>query len=136
LQLLTLCNYSLIIKTELVSGGKHTYYETPPQLKKTLYYSFFSLPIWVWSVSCTKISVLLMLLRIKQTPMWKRGIAVFITFVVLNGIAITLVQLLQCRPIKANWDISLPRSDCLAQDNVLTSTYIVSCTSALCYMPA
>jgi hypothetical protein len=118
-----------MLKTELVSGGKHTFYETPPQLRDNLYYSFFTLPLWVWSVSCTKISVLLMLLRIKQTPVWKRGIAIFITFVVLNGIAITLVQLLQCRPIRANWDITLPRSDCLPQNHVLNATYIISCKS-------
>jgi hypothetical protein len=80
-------------------------------------------------MSSTKISVLLMLLRIKQTPTWKRGIAIFITFVVLNAIASTLVEVLQCRPVSANWDITLPRSDCLSVTEVLNANYIVSCAS-------
>jgi len=118
-----------MMKLQAVSKGKHTFYLSPHELEQSLYYTFSTLPLWVWSVSFTKISVLLMLLRIKQTPVWKRGITIFIGFVVLNGIAITLVQLLQCRPIQANWDISYPRSACMLQTSILNSTYVITCES-------
>jgi hypothetical protein len=112
--------------TSAVTGGRHTAYLSQPVLEKELFYSFLTLPLWVWSVSCTKISVLLMLLRIKQSTQWKRGIFAFIGFVLINAIAITIVQLVQCRPIKANWDVTIPRSACWNGQNILHATYAVS----------
>jgi hypothetical protein len=127
LKILITVNFGIIISTSAVTQGKHTFYLTLHELQSSLYFSFFTFPLWLWSISCTKISVLLMLLRIK--PNWKRGITIFITFVLLNCVAVTLLQLLQCRPIKANWDISIPRSSCISADSLLKATYITSCKS-------
>lgn len=108
--ILTLATWANNILVQLIdTGGKHTFYITPDKLERSAKLGFVGMPLWIWSVTMIKVSVFLMLLRIKQTPRFKAGVWACIGFVVICGILASLSEFLQCRPIEANWSLKLKR---------------------------
>jgi hypothetical protein len=101
-------------------------YITPEGWAKSLKAAFISEPIWAWAVTWTKISVLLMLLRIKKDPLWVKCLWTFIAVVVMSGIATNVAMLTQCHPLRANYDLSISRSNCWGTETILKITYIIS----------
>src|ERR1700712_2171263 len=64
-----------IVQVAVVSTtkGQHTMYIPREKLSLAAQVGFIGVPMWVWSMTVLKISVALMLLRIKGTRKWKIG---------------------------------------------------------------
>lgn len=129
-QVLAICMFALLVRNYAVTGGRHSFFLSMEQLTEGLRLSFAMMFLWVWAVSLTKMSILLMLLRVKQTTLWVRGITGLIVFVLLVGIGITICQLLQCSPPKANWEVMLALTHCWNAEKVLRVNYGMSCKLA------
>jgi hypothetical protein len=89
------------------TGFRHITYITPENVSAALK---LAIPIWAlqeWALALVKISVALMLLRIKQVSRWRLGLICLIVIIVLASIAGTIMELFQCRPLKAYWDTNL-----------------------------
>lgn len=82
--------------------------------------------LWVLSLSCTKISILLLYLRIFPVTwvIWaSRGTMLVI---VLWAIATILAGSLICRPFAFNWDQTIPGGHCGDQVQSFTATGVVN----------
>ncbi|KAF1807906.1 hypothetical protein P152DRAFT_485875 [Eremomyces bilateralis CBS 781.70] len=121
--LLSIAGWGILIQTYVVNEGKHYYFLTMEQLKGSLKWGFITMPLWVWTVAMIKVSILLMLARVKQSKAWTRGMWGLIVFVVSVAIALTVVQVIQCLPVKANWEIMMPRTLCWDPKLVLKVNY-------------
>ena len=62
--------------------------------------------IWIWSITLVKLSVALLLLRLKTGRMWKIFLFVTMGVLILNAIVQASFQFLQCRPFSSYWDPS------------------------------
>ncbi|RMZ68090.1 integral membrane [Pyrenophora seminiperda CCB06] len=63
--------------------------------------------IWNWSIALVKISIALLLFRIKQTRAWRIFLTSTIALLVLAATTSTFFQFLQCRPFSIYWDPSV-----------------------------
>jgi hypothetical protein len=125
---ITIANWACNLGIQIVTGGHHIEYISRPDLETAGQLGFISMVLWIWAITTLKVSVALMLLRIKQTPRWKFGIWFLITVLIVVGIGSTLAQVLQCLPVKANWDIILKLSgrSCWTEQKQEIVTYSVS----------
>jgi rhodopsin domain-containing protein len=76
-------------------------------IEKTLLLVFLDRLLWIWSVTMIKLSVTIVILRIRQERHWQRGLYFLIAVLLLAAIGNSISILLACRPIKANWNIEL-----------------------------
>lgn len=121
-------NWGCNLGVQFATGGRHIRYITMSQLETAGQLGFIAMVLWVWALTALKVSVALMLLRIKQTPSWKKGVWCLIIFLIFVGIGSTLAQLLQCLPVSANWDVYLRMSgsNCWTPEKQENVTYLVS----------
>jgi hypothetical protein len=78
--------------------------------------------ISLWASAFARISICCLLLNITQERVWKIVLWVNIGFQCLAFASLDILQLLQCRPIRANW-MFVPDAQCLAASH----TWIVVC---------
>lgn len=125
---ITVANWACNISIQIVTGGRHVEYISPSAFQKAAQLGYVSMVLWIWSITTLKVSVALMLLRIKQTPKWKAGIWSLIAALFAVGIASTLAQILQCIPIRSNWDLllHLKPGNCWTEEKQEIVTYSVS----------
>jgi hypothetical protein len=98
--------YALTVRLAVITGGHHTVYVGADALLTESKISFVFVTIWIWSVTTIKISVCFMLLRIKEySQRWLVGLWTMIVGLFALASAITICNMLMCRPIKANWDL-------------------------------
>ncbi|KAF2672477.1 hypothetical protein BT63DRAFT_196820 [Microthyrium microscopicum] len=109
-----------------VNHGLHTVYLNPDQIMASGKFNFMSQLVWIWGITLTKASVLLMLLRIKHTPKWKYSIWILGFFAIGTAIVTTVINIISCRPIEANWDMTIPRTACWDPNKTLSMTYTAS----------
>jgi len=128
--LLTISNWANNLVQLIDTGGKHTWYISMPALQRSAKIGFVGLPLWIWSVTLIKISVFLMMLRIKTTKRWKIGVWVCICVALSIAIMWTVAQFLQCRPIEANWSLKLKKVEglCWPLRTQMKIVYIMSGT--------
>lgn len=130
---ITIANWACNAGIQILTGGHHIEYVTLSSLERVSQLSFISMVLWIWALTALKVSVALMLLRIKQSPRWKKGIWGLIIVLIVVGIGSTLAQALQCLPIKANWDFILKTSgrSCWTEQKQEMVTYSMSGGSLL-----
>jgi rhodopsin domain-containing protein len=92
--------------------GKHLIYINPVDLMYAIKYSYIALYFWAWTIAFLKTSVCLMLLRILNTTVWRWAFAIMILIQFVSGIGITITFLFLNRPITANWDPKIPKTQC------------------------
>jgi hypothetical protein len=80
--------------------------------------------LWLWAVTFVKISVALLLLRIKRDWLW--GMLFLAALQIIIAIASTVVRLLGCTPVAAAWDPTLPNIRCWRQEDIIISVYVLS----------
>ncbi|KAI4704180.1 hypothetical protein J4E81_001245 [Alternaria sp. BMP 2799] len=83
---------------------------------------FYCQALWNFSIGLVKISVALLLFRIKQTRPWRIFLSFTIVLLVLTTITSTLFQFLQCRPFSIYWDPSIfltQKVECLPQEAIV-----------------
>ena len=105
-------NWGLIVETVRHTGGRHIVYISPDDLTTVFRLSFIGNILWLWSVTFIKVSIALMLLRIKQTKTWKWAIWSMMAILAASATASTVAELLQCSPIAANWELALRQTSC------------------------
>jgi hypothetical protein len=74
-----------------------------------------------------KISIAIMLLRIKTTKMWRIGLYTLIGSLILVGAVSTIVDLVMCRPISAFWSLTDRETHCWAADKLTIMPVITYC---------
>lgn len=82
--------------------------------------------LWVLSLSCTKVSILLLYLRIFPVTAVVRIAWVTIGVIVAWAIATILVGCLICRPFAYNWDQTIPGGSCGNQVTSFTATGVIN----------
>jgi len=97
--------------------GKHIYHLRLDQISMAARLGLFVEEFYVYSVTFVKISIAIVLLRILGPTgrAFTIGLYLFIGLVVAVAIACSCWDWLQCRPIQALWDWSLPREACMAR---------------------
>jgi hypothetical protein len=125
---ITMASWACNVGIQVITGGHHIQYIPVPDLQMVGELGFISMVLWIWALTTLKISVALMFLRIKQTNRWKFGIWSLITVLIVVGVGSTLAQVLQCLPVKANWDIILKMQggSCWTEQKQEIVTYSVS----------
>ncbi|KAF1817227.1 hypothetical protein P152DRAFT_426905 [Eremomyces bilateralis CBS 781.70] len=94
--------------------GRHIHYLTPDEIVFNARTSIFVTEFYVWGVTMAKISLLIMLFRlVGEHKRWKQGIVISIAIMVVLAVASSLWNYLQCRPLKALWDLSISRDACI-----------------------
>lgn len=89
--------------------------------------SFFINEFYVWTVTFVKISVACMLLRIQPAKSWRIGLFTLVGILLIYALACSLVNYLQCHPVRAYWDLSYPRDHCLSLEIFRDWVYGGSC---------
>ena len=89
--------------------------------------SFISDLMWLWTGTFIKVSICCFLFRIKKSARWVWGIWIMITILFVTAIASTLAELLQCSPVRANWEPALHGTKCWSTGRLLAATYAISC---------
>jgi hypothetical protein len=84
--------------------GRRTPFVSASDRRAALRLSFVHQVLFNWAITIVKISVALLLIRLKPTRGWKTFLYTTITLLVLMVVAQTLFQFLQCRPFSIYWD--------------------------------
>jgi hypothetical protein len=83
--------------------------------------------LYIWSVAFVKISLACMLLRIQFQRTWRISLYILIGTIVLFSTSCSLLNWLQCRPLRARWDYSFSRDHCFAAKLLPDWMYGASC---------
>ncbi|OAL04355.1 hypothetical protein IQ06DRAFT_364897 [Phaeosphaeriaceae sp. SRC1lsM3a] len=94
------CTYGLGRRTPFVSLSNR---------RSALRLLFILQVIFYWSIALIKLSVALLLLRLRPTRRWSIFLYITMTFLILTVLAQTLLQFLQCAPFSIFWDPSAAR---------------------------
>jgi hypothetical protein len=106
--------------------GRHVYYLTPNATSAIACLSLFAAEFYVWAVTFVKVSIACMLLRIQHDELWRLGLFGLIGFEFAIAIACCLMYYLRCRPIRALWEFSFPRSRCINNDYYRNFIYVAA----------
>ena len=90
--------------------GRHAYYLTEWQLIEFRKYAYGE---WIQTFATlmwTKVSICLFLRRIPATKILIRPLEVAIGFLILSNIIITILWIVQCRPVDAAWNSNIEGS--------------------------
>jgi len=130
MKVLSIAFYAICLSNLYVTGGKHTIYVSLDGIVKILKTGFFLWSLFIWAITFIKLSISLMILRIKQTRKWQIGIKILIVILLLSALAGTLVQFLQCRPIKEYWHLIPNNPKCWTPRQILNAAYVYNSWSS------
>jgi hypothetical protein len=93
--------------------GTHSYDLPEWEVSLNARLSLFKAEFYVWSATSVKISVAFMLLRIRgESKLWSRGLIALMIVLISLAITSSVIDYTECRPVRALWDFSYPRSAC------------------------
>jgi hypothetical protein len=98
--------------------GHHIEFATPSQIENFTRLTFISEPLWVWSLTFTKISIALMFFRIQRTSFWKAVMSFAIFYLVASAAITTSLQFTECVPLRMYWDPTTPGGKCRTPHSV------------------
>lgn len=81
--------------------------------------------LWVWGLNIIRISVALLLLRLKDSPPWRMALWSVITVQACMLAVGTTMHLVMCRPITARW-APTPEAKCIYAPHFMIYGYIYS----------
>ena len=87
--------------------GRHKASLTPHQIQEYEKYTFGE---WIQTFATlmwTKVSICLFLLRIPVQPHFVRPLQAALVFLILSNVVLTILWIVQCRPIAAAWNDSI-----------------------------
>jgi hypothetical protein len=97
-------NY-IILSAAVIHGlGRHARFVRLSRRKTALELLFISQVVWYWSITLVKLSVAILLLRLKRTRTWRVLMYSIMALLLLVAIVQTCFQFLQCRPFSIFWD--------------------------------
>jgi hypothetical protein len=89
-----------------MTGGHHIIFIAPSTMEEALKLGFAVFLLIIYTNLLIKISVALMLLRIKRDFWWRLSLWFLIGMCCFVGVCATITQCLQCRPVSGFWNIS------------------------------
>jgi hypothetical protein len=94
-------------------------------------FEFAASILWPWCETFIKVSVSFMMMRLLSSPPWHRGLSVFIVMMFLSGIIQNILLLVECHPIRANWNPHNRRvnDECWSPQRVKVTIIITSSES-------
>jgi hypothetical protein len=98
-------SYSLSIRIDVITGGHHIEFLSEKTIEKALKLSFATFSLTMITNLLIKVSVAIMLLRIKQDYWWRIALWSLMGSCFIVGIAVTITEFLQCRPLDGFWNI-------------------------------
>jgi hypothetical protein len=99
IQILLIGEWCLLVAATRYGFGRYEFFSHPNTLSRKLIWS--CLELWCWSITFIKISIALMLLRIKHTKPWRIGLGIMIAIQAVAAFLNTLLNTIQCRPMSA-----------------------------------
>ena len=127
IQLITITDFGITIELVRLGLGRHLYYllEDLPQLMQLLELNFVSELLSLQAICCVKLSIAFLLLRIGGLKKWLwSALIATIMIQVCSTVAFTIVLLVQCRPITANWDLTIkPTANCFPTAGLIDASY-------------
>ena len=118
MQLFSIASFIVCVASFPFGYGRHIKYVTPEDIIHFGLLKFIAQPLWVIGVTCIKISVAFMFLRIKRSFAWRAIMWFSILYLVASTVIIVTLQFTECRPLKATWNRSLPGTVCRSSDEV------------------
>jgi len=97
--------------------GKHIEFASPEQIENFLRLTLISEPLWVWSLTFTKISIAFMFLRIRNSPAWKAIMSFAMFYLLASAIVTTAMQFTECVPLRMYWE-KVPGGTCRSPESV------------------
>ncbi|KAL9580326.1 MAG: hypothetical protein Q9212_004563 [Teloschistes hypoglaucus] len=97
--------------------GRHKQYLTPHQLQEFQKYTYGE---WIQTFATlmwTKVSICLFLLRIPVTKWLIRPLQAALVILIVSNVILTILWIVQCRPVAAAWDESL-KGVCFSKDQL------------------
>jgi hypothetical protein len=104
------------------TGGHHIIYIPIPLIIESVHLIWGVGLIYNYPNILVKISVAIMLLRVKRTKYWRIGLYSLIFSLVLVGVASTVMCLVMCRPISAFWSLTERETHCWTADQMATAS--------------
>jgi hypothetical protein len=124
MQMTTLGVYFASVYGLRLTGGHHIIYLSADTLTRALRLAYIIGFIVSYPNVLIKISIVIMLLRIKTTKTWRVGLYILLASLILVGIMSTVVNLVMCRPISAFWSLTDRSTHCWAADNMTAAPVI------------
>jgi hypothetical protein len=109
------------------TGGHHIIYLSPDVLVRCLRLTFFVGILINYPNVLVKISIAIMLLRIKTTKVWRIAIYSLLASLVFVGVMSTIITLLYCKPISAFWSLTDRSTHCWSAKNMAVTPVIWYC---------
>ncbi|KAF2246217.1 hypothetical protein BU26DRAFT_402018, partial [Trematosphaeria pertusa] len=101
---LAVVQYFILAVSVVFGLGRHARFVSFSRRSTSLRLLFISQVFWYWSITLVKLSVALLLLRLKRTRPWRLFLYFLITLTIVAGLVQTAFQFLQCRPFSVYWD--------------------------------
>ena len=119
--LLAIAFYAVVVFGTLRTGVGRLEDLTIPIIQDGMLVGFISQLIWTWCATWIKMSVALMMLRLKQETYWRWSLLGLMIVLLFTLVGNTISILLVCQPIKANYDLMLrlKPGTCLSQQKIL-----------------
>ncbi|KAF2398790.1 hypothetical protein EJ06DRAFT_496547 [Trichodelitschia bisporula] len=123
---LTAVQYGIFLQGIHLGVGRHVYYSKPASVTKAMRGVWIQLLLWTWSITLIKISIAVMLLRIRRDNPWRYWVYFLIGFVVSSAIVSTVLQFVQCSPVSAFWNPTVPGAKCWTPNKRRVSLYTIA----------
>ncbi|KAH7396244.1 hypothetical protein BKA66DRAFT_509308 [Pyrenochaeta sp. MPI-SDFR-AT-0127] len=107
--ILVMAKYFLVCVACAYGFGRRAKFVPLENRSKSLRLIFICQVLWFWSITLVKLSVALLLVRLKPTRCWRIFLFSIMGVLILNAIMATCFQFLQCRPFSLYWDPSVFR---------------------------
>ncbi|KAH7397135.1 hypothetical protein BKA66DRAFT_521609 [Pyrenochaeta sp. MPI-SDFR-AT-0127] len=128
---ISLTEFALVCQASRYGFGRHNYYVSAENKSIVFRYLFGVVIIGLWSATLVRVSVALMLLRLKNTRSWKILLRTIVAIQIVSMVGVNICQLLQCRPIRAMWDM-VPSAQCWTAKQMATYGYVHTSLGAAC----
>ncbi|CAO2647340.1 Nn.00g082620.m01.CDS01 [Neocucurbitaria sp. VM-36] len=106
-QILAMVKFLLVILACSHGFGRHALFVTQSDRSSAFRLLFACQVIWYWSITLVKLSVALLLLRLKPGRAWRIFLFSTMGVLVLSAMVQTIFQFLQCQPFRSYWDPSV-----------------------------
>lgn len=128
---ISITEFALVWQASEYGYGRHNYYVSTENTIIVFRYLFGVVIIGLWSATLVRVSVALMLLRLKDTRNWKLLLRIIIALQISTMVGVNICQLLQCRPIRAMWDV-VPNAKCWTAKQMAAYGYVNASLGAVC----
>ncbi|KAF1998192.1 hypothetical protein P154DRAFT_495822 [Amniculicola lignicola CBS 123094] len=103
--ILALGNYILLSLSVVHGLGRHARFVSFARRRQSMHLLFVSQVVWYYAITLVKLSVAILLLRVKRSSLrWRLFIHTIIGLLIITVIVQTCFQFLQCTPFRVYWD--------------------------------